>query len=211
MASFNKLTIVGYLGRDPELKYTPTGTAICKFSVATTDKRGEQQTTTWFRVTAWGRQGELANEYLSKGSQVYVEGRVSLQTYTDRDGQSRSTLELNASDVQFLGKKGEQPSEFEGERETAAPSKQQALARQESNSDPRPKTLGDLVTPKQLWLIRNTAREMGISAEDACRSKFHCALEEISKQSASALIEYIKQVGEGLAEQNAEQDDEIPF
>jgi len=209
VASFNKVTIVGYLGRDPELKYTPTGTAICKFSVATTEKRGEQQTTTWFRVTAWGRQGELANEYLSKGSQVYVEGRVSLQTYTDREGQTRSTLELNASDVQFLGKKGEQSGQFEGENETTRPSKQQRPA--DPEPDPKPKTLGDLVTPKQLWLIRKTAREMGISAEDACHSKFHCPMEEISKQSASALIEYIKQVGEGLAEQNAEQDDEIPF
>jgi single-strand DNA-binding protein len=76
--SFNKITIVGYLGRGPELRHTPQGTAVCNFSVATTEKRknarGEtEEHTTWFRVTAWGRQAEVANEYLAKGRQVYVE------------------------------------------------------------------------------------------------------------------------------------------
>jgi single-strand DNA-binding protein len=92
--SFNKITIVGYLGRDPELRYTPQGTALCKMSIATTEKRknvaGEtEEHTTWFRVTAWGRQAELANEYLAKGRQVYVEGRFRLEEYTDREGQKR--------------------------------------------------------------------------------------------------------------------------
>ena len=82
--SFNKLIIVGNLGRDPELRYTPQGTAVCNFTVATSERRksasGEpEETTTWFRVSAWGRQAELANEFLTKGRQVYVEGRLRVE------------------------------------------------------------------------------------------------------------------------------------
>lgn len=108
--SFNKITIVGYLGRDPELRYTPQGTALCKMSIATTEKRknvaGEmEEHTTWFRVTAWGRQAELANEYLAKGRQVYLEGRLRLEEYTDREGQKRFSAEVSATDIQFLGQR----------------------------------------------------------------------------------------------------------
>ena len=110
--SFNKITIVGYLGRDPELRYTPQGTAVCNMSIATTEKRrdvsGEtEEHTIWFRVTAWGRQAELAAEYLAKGRQVYVEGRLRLEQYTDRDGNPRTSAEVNASDIQFLGQRAD--------------------------------------------------------------------------------------------------------
>jgi single-strand DNA-binding protein len=114
MASFNKITIVGYLGRDPELRYTPQGTAVCSFSVATTEKRkdkaGEMQDhTTWFRITAWGRQAEVANQYLAKGKQVYIEGRLRQEEYTDREGKVRTSLEVFASDMHFLGSRGDEP------------------------------------------------------------------------------------------------------
>ena len=110
--SFNKITIVGYLGRDPELRYTPQGTAVCKMSVATSERRraanGEsEEHTTWFRVTVWGRQAELANEYLGKGRQVYVEGRLRLEEYADRDGNQRISPEVTATDIQFLGTRNE--------------------------------------------------------------------------------------------------------
>src|SRR5215467_6927888 len=110
--SFNKITIVGYLGRDPELRYTPQGKALCKMSIATTERRkdvtGEtEEHTTWFRVTAWGRQAELAAEYLAKGRQVYVEGRLRLEEYTDREGNPRTSAEVNASDIHFLGQRGD--------------------------------------------------------------------------------------------------------
>ena len=124
MASFNKIILVGHLGRDPELRYLPSGgNAVCNFSVATTEKKknrdGEaEETTTWFKVTAWGRMAELANEYLSKGRQVYVEGRLSLQTYTDREGQTRSSLEVNASDIKFLGDRGQGGGEGETRKAT---------------------------------------------------------------------------------------------
>jgi single-strand DNA-binding protein len=108
MASFNKITIVGYLGRDPELRYTPQGNALCKLSVATTERRKNaagypEEHTTWFRITVWGRQAELANEYLSKGRQVYIEGRLRLEQFTDREGNPRISPEVNATDIHFLG------------------------------------------------------------------------------------------------------------
>jgi single-strand DNA-binding protein len=107
MASFNKIIIVGYLGRDPELRYTPQGTPVCDFSVATSerrkDKSGEfQETTTWFRVTFFGRQAEVASQYLTKGRQVYVEGQLSQREWTDKDGAARTTLEVRGSDIQFI-------------------------------------------------------------------------------------------------------------
>ena len=112
MASFNKVIIVGYLGRDPEIRYTADGTPVCSFSVATTerkkDKSGEfQDVTTWFRVSVWRRQAELANQYLSKGKQVYIEGRLSANEYQDRDGNTRTSLDVQASDIQFLSSRSE--------------------------------------------------------------------------------------------------------
>lgn len=109
--SFNKITIVGNLGRDPELRYTPQGNAVCNFSVATNEKRrdknGEMQDiTTWFRITLWGKQAENASKYLTKGSPVYVEGRLKVEEWTDRDGKGRYTLEVNATDMQFISAGG---------------------------------------------------------------------------------------------------------
>src|SRR5512132_3553654 len=106
--SFNKVILVGNLGRDPELRYTPQGTPVCTFSMATNerrkDKSGEMQAqTTWFRVTLWGRQAETASQYLSRGRPVYIEGRLRVEEWTDRDGKPRHTLEVNATDMQFIG------------------------------------------------------------------------------------------------------------
>ena len=115
MASFNKIIVVGYLGRDPELRYTPDGTPVCNFSVATTERRkdrnGEMQdVTTWFRVNVWRRQAEVASQYLKKGRQVYVEGRLTQSEYQDREGQTRTSLEIQASDIQFIGSRGDEVS-----------------------------------------------------------------------------------------------------
>lgn len=125
--SFNKIIIVGNLGRDPELRYTPQGTAVCDFSMATNerkrDKSGEfQEVATWFRITLWRNQAENAAKYLKKGSQVYIEGRLSIEEWTDRDGNSRQTLAVQASDMHFLGGRGEGSSMSEsGEPEFAGP------------------------------------------------------------------------------------------
>jgi single-strand DNA-binding protein len=116
--SFNKINILGNLGRDPELRYTPQGTAVCDFSIATSEKRrdsgGEQQDlTTWFRVTFWGKQAEIASQYLSKGKQVYVEGRLSQREWTDRDGNKRTSLEVNGTDLHFVGTRGDEARQSE--------------------------------------------------------------------------------------------------
>ncbi len=114
--SFNKITIVGNLGRDPELRYTPQGNAVCNFSVATNEKRrdktGElQDATTWFKITLWGKQAENASKFLTKGSPIYIEGRLRVEEWSDRDGKSRYTLEVQATDMQFLGnQRGEEIS-----------------------------------------------------------------------------------------------------
>ena len=112
MATFNKIILVGNLGRDPELRYTPQGTPVCSFSLATNerrkDKSGEfQDHTTWFRVTLWDKKAEIAAQYLTKGKPVYIEGRLRMDEYTDRDGKQRSTLEVTGTDMQFIGSRGD--------------------------------------------------------------------------------------------------------
>jgi single-strand DNA-binding protein len=106
--SFNKITIVGNLGKDPELRYTPQGNAVCNISVATNEKRRDktgdlQDVTTWFRITLWGKQAENASKYLTKGSPIYIEGRLRVEEWSDRDGKNRYTLDVQATDMQFLG------------------------------------------------------------------------------------------------------------
>ncbi|CAN5352528.1 single-stranded DNA-binding protein [soil metagenome] len=105
--SFNKIILIGNLGRDPELRYTPQGDAVCSFSMATNerkkDKSGEfQDVTTWFKVTLWRRLAENASKYLSKGSPVYIEGRLQVEEWTDRDNNNRYTLGVQATDMHFI-------------------------------------------------------------------------------------------------------------
>jgi len=93
------------------LRYSTQGTPVCTFSIATNEKRkdktGEMQDhTTWFRVTLFGRQAETASQYLQKGRQVYIEGRLRVDEWTDRDGKARYTLEVVATDMQFIGSRG---------------------------------------------------------------------------------------------------------
>lgn len=109
--SFNKILIVGNLGKDPELRYTPTGDPVCSFSVATNEKRkvnGQYQDhVTWFRVTLFGKKAEAASQYLVKGRQVYIEGRLRVDEWNDKDGKPRHTLEVAGSEMQFIGDKQE--------------------------------------------------------------------------------------------------------
>ncbi len=121
--SFNKIIVVGNLGRDPELRYTPQGLAVCNFSIATNekkrDKAGEMQdVTTWFRVTLWNKQAENASKYLTKGSSVYIEGRLRVEEWGDKDGKNRFTLEVNGTDMQFLGG-GSRSDEISGDNDAA--------------------------------------------------------------------------------------------
>jgi len=108
----NKITVIGHLGRDPEMRYTPNGQAVTSFSVASsrryTTSGGEQkEETEWFNVSAWGKLGETCNQYLTKGQQVYIEGRMSSRTYEGRDGTTRVSIDVFLNDVQFLGRGGD--------------------------------------------------------------------------------------------------------
>ena len=101
---FQNHIIVGNLGADPEMRYLPDGTAVTNFSVAVNQKRGENETTTWVRVTAWDKLAEVCNEYLEKGRPVLVQGsRMKVSAYLDQQGNPRASLELTAGTVQFLG------------------------------------------------------------------------------------------------------------
>lgn len=115
--SFNRIILVGNLGKDPELRYTPQGNPVCSFSLATNERRrssagGEQaDITTWFRVTLWGRQAETAAQYLQKGRPVYIEGKLRVEEYTDKEGKVRHTIEVSGTDLQFIGGGGERETE----------------------------------------------------------------------------------------------------
>ena len=105
--SLNKCMIIGNLGRDPEMRYTPSGQAVTQFTVAVNrnykDSQGErQEETEWFRIVAWGQQAEFAAEYLRKGAKVYVEGRLQTRQWEGQDGQKRYTTELVANTIQNL-------------------------------------------------------------------------------------------------------------
>lgn len=107
MAGLNKITLIGNLGRDPEVRYTPDGLAVTSFSLAVTEKYKGEERTLWFRVSAFGKLGEICGEYLSKGKQVYVEGRLHTSEWKDREGNTRFGLEVTASQMLMLGLKGD--------------------------------------------------------------------------------------------------------
>ncbi len=108
--SVNKVILLGRLGQNPELKYTPSGSAVCQFSLATSEnwmKDGQkQEKTEWHRVVVWGKLAELCNQYLQKGRQVYLEGKLQTRSWDDKNGQKRYTTEINAGTIQFIGEKG---------------------------------------------------------------------------------------------------------
>jgi len=107
----NKAILIGNLGRDPEVKYTQSGTAIANFSIATSERwkdknTGEQkERTEWHRIDAWGRLGEICGEYLSKGSRVYIEGRIQTDEWQDKDGNKRYTTKIVANEMKMLDRK----------------------------------------------------------------------------------------------------------
>lgn len=103
----NKIIVIGNIGRDPEMKYTSTGQAVTNFSIASNRRytaNGEQHNETeWFNCSAWGRLAEIANQYLRKGQQVYIEGRLKSRTYTTQSGETRFSNDININELQMLG------------------------------------------------------------------------------------------------------------
>ena len=125
MASVNKVIIVGNLGNDPEMRYTPSGDAVANITVATTESwkdkaSGEKkEATEWHRVTMFKRLAEVAGQYLKKGSQVYIEGKLKTRKWQDKDGNDRYTTEINADDMKMLGSR--EASGRKEERKEEAP------------------------------------------------------------------------------------------
>jgi single-strand DNA-binding protein len=126
--SYAKVTLIGNSGRDPEVRFTPDGRALANTSIAVTRKTKAGEETDWYRVTFGGKLGEIAGEYLKKGRQVYVEGRLKLNKYNDREGIERHSLDVDATELQMLGTRdgmaraGEEgaPGGGFGQRESAA-------------------------------------------------------------------------------------------
>ena len=129
MAGLNKAILIGNLGRDPEVRYTPGGLAVANFSIATSEswsnKNGEKETRTeWHRIVAFGKLGEICGEYLSKGKQVYIEGRIQTREWDDKEGVKRYTTEIVAAQMLMLGAKDGQgsgsyaDSQSSGDKET---------------------------------------------------------------------------------------------
>ncbi|HSG99446.1 MAG TPA: single-stranded DNA-binding protein [candidate division Zixibacteria bacterium] len=112
MGSVNKVILIGNLGRDPELKYLPSGRAVTEFPIATTDRwkdqeGNQQERTEWHNIVLWGRQAEIAKEYLAKGRSVYIEGRIQTRSWDDQDGNKRYKTEIVGEKLQFLGSRGD--------------------------------------------------------------------------------------------------------
>jgi len=112
MAGVNKVILVGNLGSDPQVRYTPGGQAVANFNIATSErfnnKAGEkEERTEWHRIVAWGKLAEICQQYLKKGKQVYIEGRLQTRQWEDQQGQKRQTTEIVAQNMQMLGRVGE--------------------------------------------------------------------------------------------------------
>lgn len=134
MASVNKVILVGNLGRDPEVRYLPSGDAVVNISIATTDKWKDKQTgeaketTEWHKVNFFGKLAEIVGQYLKKGSTIYIEGSIHTRKYTDKDGAEKYSTEIKGASMQMLGGKNEgqsQPAQRQ-ERPKAAPAQNQA-------------------------------------------------------------------------------------
>ena len=131
--SVNKAILIGRLGRDPEVRHMPNGDAVCNFSIATDetwkDQHGQkQERTEWHAITLYRRMAEVAGQYLKKGSQVYIEGRIQSRKYTGKDGVERTAYEIIGNEMKMLGGKAEGSSESVNTAEPPAPPRRQDSA-----------------------------------------------------------------------------------
>jgi single-strand DNA-binding protein len=142
--SVNKAILVGRLGRDPETRYTSGGQAVCNFSMATDetykDRAGERQKRTeWHKIVVWGKQAEIAQKYLKKGSLLYLEGRIQTRQWDDKEGQKRTTVEIVANTFRMLGGRGDgggaAPAEHGDADAGAAPAPEESHGGEVSDED----------------------------------------------------------------------------
>ena len=139
----NKVILVGHLGADPDMRYTPSGQGVCELRLATSeswnDKNGQrQERTEWHRIVVWGKRAEVCSKYLSKGRQVFVEGRIQTRTYDDKDGNKRYITEIIANDVQFLDSRSSGPSDGAPARQRPAASEDNIPAPDDAPRDVDP-------------------------------------------------------------------------
>lgn len=143
----NKVILLGNLGKDPELSYLPSGQSVAKFTMATSrkykDKNGElKEETEWHNIVAWGKLGEISAQYLKKGRQAYVEGRIHSNKWEDREGKPRTTVEIVADEVVLLGGRGEEGAE-PATRPTAAARPARAAAAPDEFGEPASQEITD--------------------------------------------------------------------
>ena len=146
MASLNKVTLIGNLGADPEVRYLDGGGVVAQFNVATTEKytnrSGERvEQTEWFRVELWNEQAKVAEQYLRKGNPVYIEGRLRTETWTDKEGKERFSLRVRATTMQLLGSRNDDAG---SSQESATRPQQQAAAPAQA---PRPQAAPPVAQP----------------------------------------------------------------
>jgi single-strand DNA-binding protein len=212
MASLNKVQLIGHLGRDPETKYLPNGDAVTNVSIATSESwkdktTGEkQERTEWHRITFWGRLAEIAGEYLKKGSQVYVEGKLQTRKWQDKDGQDRYTTEIRADEMKMLGGRNGGGQESDGGEQRQRPAQQQRPAA----AKPAAKPAGEIrrhgrrhpVLTMRYHLFndecdahRDHLAVLDADNNDIRRAKLHTLLEEARKhypQSRALRIGWIR-------------------
>ena len=122
----NKVMIIGHLGRDPEMRYTPSGRSVTTFSVAVSrswkSSNGEHRSETeWFKIVAWGKLAEICKEYLNKGQQVYIEGRLQTRRWEDKEGQQRTSVEVVANEMTMLSERRDKSQNNDNSIEDAPP------------------------------------------------------------------------------------------
>ena len=140
--SVNKVILLGRLGQDPEMKFTPSGQGVCNFSIATskkwTDKAGQkQERTEWHRIVVWGKLAELCNQYLSKGRQAFVEGELQTRSWEDDQGGKRYATEINAMSVQFIGGQQEAGQQQQQQSQQQQPQQQQQQGQPQQGQQPQ--------------------------------------------------------------------------
>lgn len=143
MSSVNKVILIGHLGRDPEMRFTKSGDGVCNFSIATSekwkDKSGEKkEQTTWHRIVIWGKLAEIASEYLSKGKQVYIEGRLQTREWEDKEGVKHHTTEIVASNMTMLGQAGSGSQSSSGGSQSSAGSQSSSGGQDDFEDDDIP-------------------------------------------------------------------------
>lgn len=141
MSTFNRIIVVGNLGKDPELRYSPQGLPICSFSLATNERQKDSKTgevieyTIWYRANIFGRKAETAAQYLQKGAPVYVDGKLKPEEWTDRDGNRRFTLNINASDFNFIGSSANREDAPQTAQQAADHSTARPVVNQDADDD----------------------------------------------------------------------------